>query len=83
MLGLFATSAVNPMVTTNGLFVGGGFDFFWKQLITVVAVCAYAFVFTYVMLWIINFITPVKVTKLEEETGLDNSLHGELAYEQE
>ena len=83
MLGLFATSAVNPMVTTNGLFVGGGFDFFWKQLITVVAVCAYAFIFTYVMLWIINFITPVKVTKLEEETGLDNSLHGELAYEQE
>ena len=83
MLGLFATSAVNPMVTTNGLFVGGGFDFFWKQLVTVVAVCAYAFIFTYVMLWLINFITPVKVTKLEEETGLDNSLHGELAYEQE
>lgn len=83
MLGLFATSAVNPMVTTNGLFVGGGFDFFWKQLITVVAVCAYAFIFTYVMLWLINFITPVKVTKLEEETGLDNSLHGELAYEQD
>lgn len=83
MLGLFATSAVNPMVTTNGFFVGGGFDFFWKQLVTVVAVCAYAFIFTYVMLWLINFITPVKVTKLEEETGLDNSLHGELAYEQE
>ena len=83
MLGLFATSAVNPMVTTNGFFVGGGFDFFWMQLITVIAVCAYAFIFTYVMLWLINFITPVKVTKLEEETGLDNSLHGELAYEQE
>jgi ammonium transporter, Amt family len=83
LLGLFATSSVNSMVTTNGLFVGGGFDFFWKQLITVLAVCTYAFIFTYVMLWLINFITPVKVTKLEEETGLDSSLHGEMAYEQD
>jgi len=83
LLGLFATSSVNSMVTTNGLLVGGGFDFFWKQLITVLAVCTYAFIFTYVMLWLINFITPVKVTKLEEETGLDSSLHGEMAYEQD
>ncbi len=83
LLGLFATSSVNSMVTTNGLLVGGGFEFFWKQLITVLAVCTYAFIFTYVMLWLINFITPVKVTKLEEETGLDSSLHGEMAYEQD
>jgi len=83
LLGLFATSSVNSMVTTNGLLVGGGYDFFWKQLITVLAVCTYAFIFTYVMLWLINFITPVKVTKLEEETGLDSSLHGEMAYEQD
>ena len=83
MLGLFATSSVNSMVTTNGLLVGGGFEFFWKQLITVLAVCTYAFIFTYVMLWLINFVTPVKVTKLEEETGLDSSLHGEMAYEQD
>jgi Amt family ammonium transporter len=83
MLGLFATNAVNPMVTTNGLLMGGGFDFFWKQLITVVGVCVYAFVFSYVMLWLINFVTPVKVTKEEEEAGLDSSLHGEIAYEQD
>jgi Amt family ammonium transporter len=83
MLGMFATSAVNPMVTTNGLLMGGGFDFFWKQVITVIGVCIYAFVFSYVMLWLINFITPVKVTKEEEEAGLDSSLHGEMAYEQD
>ncbi len=83
MLGLFATGTVNPMVTTNGLFTGGGFEFFWKQLITVLGVCLYAFVFSYVMLWLINFITPVKVTKEEEAAGLDSSLHGELAYDQD
>ena len=83
LLGLFATNAVNPMVTTNGLFMGGGFDFLLKQVITVLAVCVYAFIFSYVMLWLINFVTPVKVTKEEEEAGLDSSLHGEMAYEQD
>jgi Amt family ammonium transporter len=83
LLGLFATNAVNPMVTTNGLFMGGGYDFLLKQVVTVLAVCVYAFIFSYVMLWIINFVTPVKVTKEEEEAGLDSSLHGEIAYEQD
>ena len=82
MLGLFASSAVNPMVTVNGLFTGGGFEFFLTETVSVLAVGVYCFVFTYVMLKIINFITPVKVTPQEEEAGLDNSLHGEIAYEE-
>jgi ammonia channel protein AmtB len=57
--------------------------FIWKQVVTVLAVCVYAFIFSYVMLWLINFVTPVKVTKEEEEAGLDSSLHGEMAYEQD
>lgn len=83
LLGLFATNTVNPMVTTNGLFMGGGYDFLFKQVVTVLVVCVYAFVFSYVMLWLINFVTPVKVTKEEEAAGLDSSLHGEMAYEQD
>lgn len=83
LLGLFASSAVNPMVTTNGLLLGGGFSFFLTQLISVLVVCIYCFAFTYVMLKVINLITPVKVTREEEEAGLDSSLHGEIAYEQE
>jgi Amt family ammonium transporter len=82
MLGLFATNAVNPMVTTNGLLTGGGFSFFWKEVIAVFAVGAYCFIFTYVMLWLINFITPVKVTENEEVEGLDIAELGEVAYEE-
>ena len=40
-----------------------------------------AFGVSYGMLWLINKITPVKVTAREEETGLDEALHGETAYE--
>jgi len=41
----------------------------------------WAFGFTYAMLRIINIFTPVKVTEMSEEIGLDESLHGEHAYE--
>ncbi len=83
LLGLFATNAVNPMVTTNGLLAGGGFSFFYKETVSVILVSAYCYVFTYFMLKVINIFTPVKVTEQEEAMGLDNSLHGEIAYEEE
>jgi ammonia channel protein AmtB len=34
------------------------------------------------MLWIIDRITPVRVTLSAEEKGLDEGLHGEEAYPQ-
>ncbi len=83
MLGLFASKAVNPMVTVEGLFVGGSWQFLMKEAVSVLAVGAYCFIFTYLVLKVINFITPVKVTKAEEEAGMDASLHGEIAYEQD
>jgi len=83
MLGLFASRAVNPMVQIDGLFIGGSAEFLMKQLISVVAVGIYCFLFTYLMLKVINYITPVKVTRAEEEAGLDSSLHGEMAYEED
>ncbi len=78
MLGLMGSTAINPG-GANGLFLGGS-NFFFKQLVAVLASSVYAFVFTYVMLWIINKITTVKTTEAEETT-LDESLHGETAYE--
>ena len=83
MLGLFATKAVNPSVINEGWLIGGSSKFFWTQIGSMFIVCTYCFLFTYAMLYIINLITPVKVTKEEEIAGLDNSLHGEIAYEQD
>ncbi len=83
LLGVFASGSVNPMVTTNGLLTGGGFSFFFKETISVFAVGLYCFFFTYFVLKIINIFTPVKVSEQEEVIGLDNSLHGEIAYEEE
>jgi len=78
LLGVFATKAVNP-AGADGLLLGGT-TFFIKQTIAVVCASIYAFVFTYFSLVIINVFTKVKVEEHEEETGLDEVLHGESAY---
>jgi Amt family ammonium transporter len=83
MLGLFASKAINPTVITEGLFIGGSSGFFWTQVLAVALVSTYAFLFTWVMLKLINYITPVKVSHQDEIAGLDSVLHGEIAYDQE
>ena len=77
-LGIFASTSINSQA---GLLEGDT-AFFVKQVVAVVGASAYAFLFTYVMLIIINFITRVKVTDDEEHLGLDESLHGEKAYDE-
>jgi Amt family ammonium transporter len=78
MLGVFASEAINGQ---NGLIYGDG-GFFVKQVVAVLIAAVYAYVFTYAMLWIIDKITPVKVSEADEDLGLDESLHGEKAYDE-
>jgi len=78
LLGVFASSAINGQ---SGL-LEGNYAFFIKEVVAVVAASAYAFVFTYVMLIVINYITKVKVSSEHETLGLDSALHGEKAYDE-
>jgi len=80
LLGVFAAKAVNP-AGADGLIFGGS-AFFGKQIIAVAGAAIYAFLFTYIMLIIINYITPVKVPEVIEKEGLDAALHGERAYDE-
>ena len=78
LLGVFASSSINGQ---SGL-LEGNVSFFFKEIVAVVAASAYAFVFTYVMLIVINYITKVKVSSEHEDMGLDSALHGEQAYDE-
>jgi Amt family ammonium transporter len=77
LLGVFAGTAINP----NGAqgLVHGSATFFLKQLAAGVGCSLYAFGFTYVMLHVLDLVTPVRVGA-EAEEGLDASMHGESAY---
>ena len=78
LLGVLGSTAINPAGSDGLLY--GGVGFFMKQTIAVLAVSVYAFVFSYVMLVIINMITPVIVTKEGQQSGVDEDIHGESAY---
>jgi len=74
---IFPTRISADSITAN---TSSHLKFFFKETIAVVIAAFYSFMFTYVMLWIINKVTPVKVSIQEEETGLDEIELGEHAY---
>jgi Amt family ammonium transporter len=78
LLGVFASTMVNPN-GADGLLRGGG-AFFLKQTVAALGSAVYAFLFTYVMLWLISKFMKVRITAEEENLGLDQTLHGESAY---
>ncbi len=78
LLGVFASTAWNP-AGADGLLAGNA-EFFGKQVVAVIGSSIWAFAFTIGMLWLIDRVTPVKVTEANEEGGLDEALHGEVAY---
>jgi Amt family ammonium transporter len=78
LLGVFAYSNINGQ---SGL-LEGNVSFFLKEVAAVVIAAVYAYGFTYLMLVLINLISPVKATEAEEEMGMDQALHGEVAYDE-
>jgi len=78
LLGVFASASINGQ---SGL-IEGNVSFFMKETVSVLGAAAYAFIFTYLMLALINVITPVKVSEAEEKEGIDIAIHGEKAYDE-
>jgi ammonium transporter, Amt family len=79
LLGIFASTSFNPAAGVDGLLMGN-VNFFMKQVVAVLVSSAWAFMFTYAMLWLINKVTPVRIEDKNEFDGLDSALHGETAY---
>ena len=80
LLGVFASTAWNPN-GADGL-LRGGTAFLGKQCFAAILAAAWAFSFTYAMLWLINHVTVARVDAKAHALGLDVELHGEEAYPQ-
>ncbi len=76
--GIFASKALNP-AGDDGLLAGNPAQMV-EQLAAVAAAWALAAVGTFVILKVVGFLTPLRVSKEEEVAGLDTTLHGETAY---
>ena len=77
LTGVFASAAINGV---KGLVEGDSHQFL-VQCEGVAITAIYSFIVTYLLLKVIDKITPVRVPEEAEEKGLDTELHGETAYD--
>jgi ammonium transporter, Amt family len=79
-VGLFAVDKITGAATGNGLFAGGGMTLLMAQLQGIAAVGAYTLVASFIFWYAIKMIVGLRVSKEEEEEGLDIGEHGQVAY---
>jgi Amt family ammonium transporter len=75
--GIFATTAINAY---PGL-IDGNPQQVVTQIVAVGATIAYAVVATFIIVKIVDAILGIRVKAADEEMGLDQSVHGEVAYQ--
>jgi Amt family ammonium transporter len=76
--GLFASIAVNS-AGADGLFFGST-ALLGKQVVSILATCLYAGIGTWILLIILETSMGLRVSKEDEQMGLDLSQHDEAAY---
>ncbi|MGI9195967.1 MAG: ammonium transporter [Candidatus Nanopelagicales bacterium] len=80
LIGFFATTDVNEL-GKDGLFYGGGWGVLGTQAIGAFAVLAYSFVITVVLALILKATVGLRISKDDEQAGIDLAVHAETAYE--
>jgi ammonium transporter, Amt family len=80
LLGFFADSAINGVVTNEGVFLGGGADLLVDQIVASVVTLAFSFVASLIIGKVIDLTIGLRVDEAAEDEGLDLSQHAETAY---
>jgi len=80
VLGLFADHSINPVVTHEGLLLGGGADLLLDQVVAAATTFAFALVVTFAIAKLIDVTIGLRITEEQEVLGLDLALHAESAY---
>lgn len=78
--GAIGTILVGVFATDGGLLHGGGTELLVTQLIGVGAVFVWAFSLGYILFKTIKVTIGVRVSRTQEELGLDQTEHGEEIY---
>jgi Amt family ammonium transporter len=78
--GAFGTIMVGAFAVEGGLFYGGGFKYIVTQLTGVAAVAAWSIGTGLILFYGLKYLIGIRVSRKEEENGLDYYEHGEKAY---
>ncbi|WP_166983880.1 ammonium transporter [Paramicrobacterium fandaimingii] len=79
--GLIGTLYLGFFATGTGLFLGGGLQQITLQLIAAIAVLGYSFVIAWIVGTVIEKTIGFRLEPDAEVAGVDNSVHGESAYD--
>jgi Amt family ammonium transporter len=77
LTGVFADPAINEL--GKGLLYGNAGQL-WTQIVASLATIAYSGVMTLVIFLVLKLVTGIRVQSEDEVEGLDESEHGERAY---
>ncbi len=77
--GIFTDNSINSVARWDGLAFGET-KLFIAQIISILVTIAVSVVGTLICVAIVRIFTPLRVTKKEEQIGLDISQHGETGY---
>ncbi|WP_319778892.1 ammonium transporter [Maridesulfovibrio sp.] len=78
-LGIFASTAINPG-GADGL-IHGNINLLISQFKGIFIVGSYTLIISYVLLKVINAVSPLRLDLKAEEEGMDTSEHSESAYQ--
>ncbi|MEN9391650.1 MAG: hypothetical protein RL017_948, partial [Pseudomonadota bacterium] len=78
MVGIFASHNVNPAIPDGAIY--GNWDLVLKQLLVTIAVAAFSFIVSFVLLKFLDMTVGLRVNVAQEISGLDSIEHGEQAY---
>lgn len=78
--GTFGTLAVGLFSQKNGLFTTGSFDGLKVQALGVIVIGVFSFVASYAVLKILDKIMGIRISRIEEQAGIDTVEYGVEAY---
>jgi Amt family ammonium transporter len=81
--GLFGTLAVGFFASEGGLFFGGGMALLTTQIVGVVTIALFSFIFTFILMKLIKSLVGIRITSEEEEAGIDSVSFGVKSYSNE
>jgi len=79
LIGFLGSDATG--IGIDGVFYGGGWHLMRLQATAVGAAVGYSFVATFIIAKVIDLIMGLRLTKDEEQEGMDTVLHAETAYD--
>ena len=78
--GFFGALAVGLFATDGGLFFGGGTAMLATQALGVLVIGTFGFVFTFILMKIMQKTVGIRISKVEESAGIDAVSFGVEAY---